>query len=73
MRECQGVLELLIQNVFSTFDPMTLTLDPVTSKSIGFICYPGWVCGPSLKKVGSRVIDQKQQTFRPTDMCKAIY
>jgi len=88
-----------------------LTFDPVTPRSIGFICYPGRICGPSLRMVGqgdqvffignsfstfdpvtltfdpkmkyeegrsrhSQVIDQKRkgyrQTYRPTDMCKAI-
>jgi len=31
---------------------VTLTFDPVSPKSIGFPCYPGWMCGPSLRKVG---------------------
>jgi len=25
-------------------------------RSIGFICYAGWMCGPSLKKVGQGVL-----------------
>jgi len=33
-----------------------LTFYPVTPKSIGFICYLGWMCGPSLKKVGEGVL-----------------
>jgi len=45
---CQGVLELLIGNSFSTFDP-------VTPKSIEFICYPGRMCVPSLRKVGQGI------------------
>ena len=42
---------------------VTVTFDHVTPKSFVFICYPGWMCGPSLKKVGQE---------RPPDMCKAI-
>ena len=35
-----------------------LTFDPVTPKSIGFIwIHPGWMCGPSLKKVGQGVLE----------------
>ena len=36
---------------------------PLTPKLIGFLCYPGWVCGPSLRRVGSRhsrIIEQKR-------------
>ena len=46
---------------FGTFDPVT----PVS------IWYPRWMCGPSLRKVDSRVIDRKrflhilQLTFDP--------
>jgi len=63
----------LIGNVFGRFDPGTLTFDPVTPKSIGFICYPG----PNLKKVGQGVLEllirlNEKVTDRPTDMCKAI-
>ena len=36
----------------------TVTFDPVTQKLRGFICYPGWMCGPCLRKVGP-VIDRK--------------
>ena len=46
-----------------------LTFDPVTPNSIGFVCYRGWMCGPSLKNVGhSRVIDQKRKGYRQTDL-----
>ena len=34
----------------------TLTFDPVTPISIEFICYPGWMCGPSLRKVDQDVL-----------------
>jgi len=47
-----GVLELLIGNGFGTFEPVDLDLYPVTPKSIRFFCYPGWMCRPSLRKVG---------------------
>ena len=40
---------------FGTFD--LSDLDPVTQKSIGFICYPGWMCGPSLKRVGQGILE----------------
>ena len=42
---------------------VTLTFDPVTPKSIGFLCWLGWMCGPSLRKFTSRcsrVIDRKR-------------
>ena len=32
---------------------VTLTLNPLTNrKSIGFLCYPEWMCVLSLRKVG---------------------
>ena len=31
---------------------MTFPFDPVTPKSLAFLCYPRRMCGPSLKKVG---------------------
>ena len=34
-----------------------LTFDTVTPKSIGFLCYPGWMCGPSLRKIGQGVLE----------------
>ena len=34
---------------------VALTFDPVTPKSIEFICYPGRMCEPSLKKVGQGI------------------
>jgi len=34
-------------------------------KSKGFNCYPGRMCGTSLKKEGSRVIDRKRKGYRP--------
>ena len=57
---------------------VTLTFDPVTPKLIWFICYPGLMCGPSLRKVSQGVLDRKRkgyrrtETYRPTDMCKAL-
>jgi len=50
------------ETVLAHLNPVSLTFDPVTLKSIGFICYPGWMCGPSLKKVGQgvKVIYQKR-------------
>ena len=60
----------------SCLTPVTLTFAPVTPKSIGFICYTGWLCGPSLRKVCQGVLELligiKKVTDRTTDMCKAI-
>jgi len=36
---------------------VTLTFDPVTPKLIWFICYPGLMCGPSLRKVSQGVLE----------------
>ena len=51
---------------------MTLTFDP----KIGFLCCPGWMCGPSLRKVGQGVLElligNEKITDGLTDMCKAI-
>jgi len=51
---------------------VTLTFDPVTPKSLEFLCYPGWICGPSLKKVGQDVlqllIGNNFGTFDPGDL-----
>ena len=54
---------------FEHLTPVTLT-----PKSIGFICYPGWMCGPRLKKIGQGVLEllirnekvTNRQTDRPT-------
>ena len=56
--------------------PVTLTFNLVTPKSKCFLCYLGWMCGPSLRKEGrhSQVIDWKRigyrrtyrQTYQPT-------
>jgi len=70
----------LIGNGFGTFDADDLDFYPVTPQSIGFLCYPGRICGQSLRKVGQGVlqlfIGNKKvtdgQTDQPTDMCKAI-
>ena len=41
----------------------------MTPNSIGFLHHPGWMCGPSLRKVGSyRVIDRKQIGYRQTNL-----
>ena len=44
------------ETVLARLIPVTLTFDPVTLKSIGFICYPGELCGPSLRMVDQRVL-----------------
>jgi len=39
------------------FEHLTLvTFDPLNPRSIGFICYSGWMCRTSLKKVGQGVL-----------------
>ena len=52
---------------------------PLTQKSIGLtwlICYPGCICGISVRKVGQGVLElligNEKVTYGPTDMCKAI-
>ena len=76
-------------NGFGTFDPVTLTFDPVTPKYIGFLCCPGQMCEPSLRKVGQGVLEllignekvtdgetdlpTYRPTDRPTDMRNAIF
>ena len=41
---------------------------PAIQNSIGFPCYPGWVCGPSLSTVGRPLgIDRKWKVCRQTD------
>ena len=48
-----------------------LTFDPVIPKSIWFFCYPGWLCVPSLRKVGHGVLEllvgNEKVTDGPTD------
>jgi len=69
-------LKFLIGIGFCKFDPG----DQVTPKSIGFLCYSGWMCGPRLRKVGQGVLElligNKKVTDQPTDqtteMCKAM-
>jgi len=58
-----------------------LTFDPVTWKSIRFLCYTRWMCGQTLRKVRQGVLEllirNKKVTDIPTEwptnMCKAIY
>ena len=45
------------ERVFEHLTLVTLTFDTETPKSIGFICYPGWMCGLSLKKVCQGVLE----------------
>ena len=51
---------------------LKLTFDPVTLVSIGFLCYLGWMCGTSLRKVGQGVIElligNGFDTFDPGDL-----
>ena len=44
--------------VFEYLRMVTLTFDTVTTKSIGFQCYPGLMCGPCMmRKVGQDVLE----------------
>jgi len=70
---------IIDQNVLSPCDTVSLTFNQVTLKSMVSLYYPGWICGPSLRRVRSRcylVIDWKRKVYRQTDgwidMCKAI-
>ena len=40
------------ETVLTHFTPVAVTFDPVT---IGFLFCQGWMCGPSLRKVGEGV------------------
>ena len=59
---------------------VTLTFNPVTPKSLGFLCYPGWTCGPRLIRVVNGISEllirnekiKDGLTDRRTNMCKAI-
>jgi len=42
--------------VLADLAPVTLTFDIMTPVSIGFLCYPGWMCGISLRKAGQGVL-----------------
>ena len=57
--------------VLTHFTPVALTFD---LKTIGFICYLGWMCGPSLKKVVQGVLElligKEKVTDGETNMCK---
>jgi len=62
--------------VLAHLTPVTFTFNHVTTKSIGFICYPGFMCGSSLKKVGQGVLElligNEKVTDGRTDTCNAI-
>ena len=51
---------------------VTLTFDPLTPKSIGFLCCPRWMCGPCLRKLGQGVLElligNSFGTFDPGDL-----
>jgi len=57
------LLKLVVLNGFDTFNRG----DP-----IGFLCYPGWMCEPSLRKVGQGIlkllIGNGFGTFYPSDL-----
>ena len=43
-------------NSFVRFDPGDLDIWPSDPKIIAFLCYPGWMCDPSLRKVGQGIL-----------------
>ena len=56
----QGDLEFTIidrKRFWHNLTSVILTFDPVTPRSIGFICNPGWMCGPGIRKVGQGVLE----------------
>ena len=55
------------ETVLAGLTLVTLTFDPVTIVSIGFICYPRWMCGPSLRKVGQGVLELLIRNEKVTD------
>ena len=61
--------------VLANLTQVTLTFDPVTPKSIGFLCYPEWMCRPGMRKVGKGIlkllIGNSFNTFDPgvIDLC----
>ena len=61
-----------LETVLEHLTPVTLTFDQVTIKSIGFLCYPGGMCGQSLRKVGQGILKSLNGnsfgTFDPGDL-----
>jgi len=59
-------------NSFGRFDPVTLTFNPVTPQSMGFLCCPGRMSWPSLRRVGQGILDLLNGkgfgTFDPGDI-----
>jgi len=43
-------------NSFVRFDPGDLDIWPSDPKIIEFLCYPGWMCDPSLRKAGQGIL-----------------
>jgi len=43
------------ETVLTHLSPVTVTFDPVTLNSKGFLCCPGWMRGQSLWKVGKLI------------------
>ena len=48
--------QVIDQKQFWHIWPVTLTFDPVTPISIGFIWYPGWMCWPGMRKAGQGIL-----------------
>jgi len=57
----------LLQTVLADLTQLTMTFDLVTPKMLGFLCYPRWMCGPSLRKVGKDVPELLIRNEKITD------
>ena len=60
------------ETVLAHLAQVTLTFVPVIRKSIGFLCYTGWMCRTTLGKVGQGVLELLIRnsfiTFDPCDL-----
>ena len=59
-------------NTFGKFDWVTLTFDLGTRKLKRFLCYPEWMCGTCLRRVGQGILQLLNGngfgTFDPGDL-----
>ena len=51
------IFEIVSETVLAHLTLVTLTFDPVTPKTVGFLCFQGWMCGQSLRKVGEGILE----------------
>jgi len=66
------IVTYIIGNGFGNLTLVTLTFDPVTPKSKGFLSYPGWIRGPSLGMADQGLLEllvgNSLGTFDPGDL-----